>query len=135
MLANQGWRLMNNDDSLVARLLKAKYFANPSFMEPQLGSNLSYTWRSLLDGRIVLEKGLPCRVGNEINIKIKYSPWVPNALNFRVQLNSQAPEGIESVSQLLSDKPKRWNETLIDQIFKTQSASLIKQIPLAQNES
>ena len=49
---------MKNEDSSVARILKAKYFANSSFMEAQLSSNPSYTGKSLLEGRAVMEKGI-----------------------------------------------------------------------------
>ena len=49
MLAKQGCRIMKHDDALVSRILKAKYFANGDFMNAQLGSNPSYTWRSILE--------------------------------------------------------------------------------------
>ena len=88
---------MKNEDSLVARILNAKYYANSDFMEAQLGSNPSCTWRSILEGRVVLEKGLLWRVGSDANIKLSDSPSVPNAPNFKVQLNNQAPKGIEWV--------------------------------------
>lgn len=68
----------NNEDSLVTRILKAKYFAKSNFMEVQLGSNPSYTWKSLLEGRLVFEKRLLWRVGTDTNIMINISTWVPN---------------------------------------------------------
>ncbi|KAF7810266.1 reverse transcriptase [Senna tora] len=37
--------------------LKAKYFRDGTFMEAGLGSNPSFTWRSILQGRQVLKKG------------------------------------------------------------------------------
>ena len=42
MLAKQGWRLIQHEDSLVPRILKAKYYANGDFITTQLGYNLSY---------------------------------------------------------------------------------------------
>lgn len=41
MLAKQGWRLTNEPKSLVARVLKAKYFPNCSFMEAQIKNEAS----------------------------------------------------------------------------------------------
>ena len=58
MLAEQGWRLVQNEDSLVARILKAKYYASGSFLSAEIGSNPSFTWRSLIEGRTVLNKGV-----------------------------------------------------------------------------
>lgn len=48
LLAKQVWRIMANPNSLVARILKARYFKHTDIMEATLVSNPSYTWRSLL---------------------------------------------------------------------------------------
>ena len=117
MLAKQAWRLMTNEDSLVARILKARYFANTNFMEAHLGSNPSYTWRSLLEGRGVLEKGTFWRVVNDLNIRISESPWVPNAPSYRVHTNNLAPENLRWVNQLILENPKRWNKEVINQFL------------------
>lgn len=94
MLAKQGWKLVNNVDALVNRVLKAKNYANTDFMNAQLGSNPSYTWRSILEGRVVLEKGLIWRAGNGQTINIRDFPWIPNAPNFRAQMRVNADKGI-----------------------------------------
>ena len=86
MLAKQGWRLIQFEDSLVARILKAKYYARGDFMSTQLTSNSSFTWRSILKGRVILEKGLIWRVGNGERIHITESPSVLNVLEFKVRL-------------------------------------------------
>ena len=51
MLAKQGWRLMTNLSSFVARVLKGKYFSHTQFLSAKLGSKPSYVWRSVQDGR------------------------------------------------------------------------------------
>jgi hypothetical protein len=47
LLAKQGWRLIQNPDSLVAMVLKEKYFPNGSFLDSQLSKRPSYVWRSI----------------------------------------------------------------------------------------
>lgn len=49
-------------------------------------------------------------------------------------IEGQAPKEIEWVSQLILEYLKKWNETLIAQIFYPQSILWIKQISLAQND-
>lgn len=44
MLAKQGWSLINNDNPLVTRCLKAKYYPEGDFLTAKLGKNPSYIW-------------------------------------------------------------------------------------------
>lgn len=50
MLAKQGWRLVKHPDSLITKLLKARYYPNHSFWDAQLGTSPSFSWRSILQG-------------------------------------------------------------------------------------
>ena len=67
--AKQGWKLISNPFTLLSKVLKAKYFNNCSFMEAKLGSNPSFTWRSILEGREVLKLGIRRRIGDGKTIK------------------------------------------------------------------
>jgi hypothetical protein len=44
LLAKQGWRLITNPLSLVARMFKAKYFPKCDFLKAKQGQNMSYAW-------------------------------------------------------------------------------------------
>ncbi|KAJ8774442.1 hypothetical protein K2173_016888 [Erythroxylum novogranatense] len=49
MLGKMGWHLFSNSSSLVSRILKARYFPEVPFLQAPLGTNPSYTWRSIRD--------------------------------------------------------------------------------------
>ena len=70
LLAKQGWRIMQHPDNLLSKVLKAKYFPRSSFMRAELKAGASYTWRSIMAGRQVLEKGLRFQVGNGADISV-----------------------------------------------------------------
>jgi hypothetical protein len=44
LLAKQGWRLLKFPDSLVARVLREKYYPHGNILQAQLGSRPSYAW-------------------------------------------------------------------------------------------
>lgn len=45
MLGKQGWKLLNDPSSLLARVLKARYDPSKGFLDAGLGHNPSFTWR------------------------------------------------------------------------------------------
>ncbi|XP_030968762.1 uncharacterized protein LOC115989234 [Quercus lobata] len=57
LLAKQWWRMQQNPDSLVHRVLKAKYFPNSVASEAELGSRPSYAWRSIWASKKVVDRG------------------------------------------------------------------------------
>ena len=58
LLAKQGWRILKNSDSLVYKVFKAKYFAETTFLEAQMGRKTSHIWRSILSAREVIKMGV-----------------------------------------------------------------------------
>lgn len=70
MLAKQCWRILNNSSSLVARVMKEKYFKEVSLLEARLGYAPSLIWRSLWYSVGLVKEGLLWRVGDGSQIKI-----------------------------------------------------------------
>lgn len=58
MLANQVWKLVQELDSLVAQVLKSKYFTHDYVLEAWLGYKLSFIWKSLYSTFDSLKEGL-----------------------------------------------------------------------------
>lgn len=57
-------------NSLLYRVLKAKYFPTGDFVHASIVHIPSYTWRSLISTQRLAIEGLRWRVGNKANIKI-----------------------------------------------------------------
>lgn len=76
LLAKQAWRILINPDSMVARILKMKYFHSTNFQDARLGHNPSYMWRSLLWGRGLLLRGLRWRVSRNSQALVFRDPWL-----------------------------------------------------------
>ena len=84
LLAKQAWRILTNPSSLAARILKAKYFPFCDILLANLGSNPSYTWRSIFNSLEVLHSGTRWRVGNGRLIHIWDDKWLPNPTTYKV---------------------------------------------------
>ncbi|KAF7831575.1 retrotransposon protein, putative, unclassified [Senna tora] len=69
---------MQTLNSLCSQVLKARYFPSSTFLEADLSYNPSLTWRSILAGRKVLEKGLTCRIGDGQTTMAFRDNWIPN---------------------------------------------------------
>ena len=64
LLARQAWRIMNDECSLSAQVLKAVYFPNSTLLEADLGPHPSQIWQVLLDGKEILAQGIIRRIGD-----------------------------------------------------------------------
>ncbi|KAF5468835.1 hypothetical protein F2P56_012951 [Juglans regia] len=58
LLSKQGWRILQNPTSLVAQILKQKYFNKGDLLEAKLGIGPSFAWRGIHAGLTLLKKGL-----------------------------------------------------------------------------
>lgn len=47
-----------------------------TFLKATLGSNPSYTWRSIIWGRDLFKYGYRWRVGNGLNANASKDPWI-----------------------------------------------------------
>lgn len=75
LLAKQGWRIIQNPNSLVRRILKARYFPNCSFLEATAKKNSSFLWRSIVAAKPLLKEGCFWRVGNGQSVKVWKDVW------------------------------------------------------------
>lgn len=78
LLAKQGWRLIQNLDSLVAKILKKKYHPNGTFLETPMGKRPLHVWHSIWNTKYPLQARMVWRAGNGKNIKIWRDKWVPS---------------------------------------------------------
>jgi hypothetical protein len=77
LLSKQLWRLLQSPNSLVAKILKAKYFPSSSILDSTLGNRPSYVWRNFMVAQSILKNGLIWRIGCGQNINVWSDKWVP----------------------------------------------------------
>lgn len=77
MLAKQGWRLLQQKDSLLYKCFSALYFPRSHFLDAVELPNCSYVWRSIMAALPILKAGCCWRVGDGASIKILVDKWIP----------------------------------------------------------
>lgn len=130
LLAKQGWRIINQPSAILSKILKEKYFKDSSFMEATTSRRPSWGWRSLLQGRKILEQGVRWRVGTRQNIKIWDDPWIPKPSTYRTL--SPRIQSFTYVHELLT-VTKDWNLPLIRSIFKKDDQDVILGMPISKH--
>ncbi|CAL8996834.1 unnamed protein product [Prunus brigantina] len=128
MVAKQAWRILQNPTSLVAKILKARYFPEDDFMQASLGSSPSMIWKSIMWGREVIEDGLLWRVGNGASIRVLRDRWIPKPFTFK-PLMTRGLEQTSMVSDLLTASGS-WNLPLLEQHFSLEDRDIISGIAL-----
>lgn len=131
LLAKQGWRLITKSDSLLARILKARYYPRSSFWEARLGTCPSYTWKSIYAARGLLEQRIGWRVGTGERISIWHDRWLPQ--KFGSKVNSYPINNLVlTVDQIIGQERRVWKEEMITNIFSAEDARAIKCVPLSK---
>lgn len=101
-------------ESLLAQVYRARYFPSSSFINTQLGSRHSATWRSIWTARTPLLQGLRYRVGNGNGISIWADPWIPDEGSFKIITPRPFHSGFPyAVSDLIDPVSRTWNLTLL----------------------
>ncbi|GAA0167533.1 hypothetical protein LIER_22446 [Lithospermum erythrorhizon] len=131
LLAKQGWRIMTQQASLLYKVPKGRYFKRSSFLNAKVGSNPSFGWRSILEGRKLLLKGIRWRVRDGRSVDIWKDPWVPRNLDFRMGGGGGSRvDELKWVSQLI--RGGRWDESKVMGITSDEDAKAILAIPLSR---
>ncbi|CAN6585727.1 unnamed protein product [Malus baccata var. baccata] len=129
LLAKIGWRITQNPLSLLASVLRDKYFPGKTFGEAPKGKNTSWGWKGLFEARKVLNLGLRWRVGNGKSINIRKDPWFPKPSTYKV-IPKPNLEGI-MVCDLIDPVTNSWRTDLIELGFQREDVLPILSIPLS----
>lgn len=132
MLAKQGWRLVQDQNSLLSLCFKAKYFPRCSFLEATDCPNSSYVWKSVLAAQDILKSGCYWRVGTGSSIRVMEDKWIPNHPENKVLCPTENDEWEWRVSDLIDWRVHGWDRERIYMCFNQFDAEAILKIPLSR---
>lgn len=79
LLAKQGWRISIGPASLMARVLKARYFPHTSFLDAKIGGRANYGWSSIMAGHKLIKDRIWFRVEKGENVFVYNDSWLPTS--------------------------------------------------------
>ncbi|XP_075504621.1 uncharacterized protein LOC142542059 [Primulina tabacum] len=127
LLAKQVWRIICDPASLMAKILKARYFRHGDILTAQLGSKPSYIWRSILWSRGLIQKGVRWRVGNGLRIKAYSDNWITSLASGKSSMEGSNESPM--VSELILPD-RTWNVDKVRNLFPSFEADSILDLPL-----
>lgn len=79
MLAKLSWRILNEPNCLIAKILKGKYCHSTDFMTCTIPSSASHVWRGIIVGRDLLAKNTCWVVGEDQFVATPLAIYFNNA--------------------------------------------------------
>lgn len=131
LLAKQCWRLLRNPNALWARILKARYFPNCSFLDAKKGGRASWAWNSLLVGREIIASGARWQIGNGLLVDVWKDRWLTGNGSGKL---SPIPTNNRFTPLLVSDiinaDNGTWNISHIEPFIPSCEAAKIRATPI-----
>ncbi|XP_042972810.1 uncharacterized protein LOC122304618 [Carya illinoinensis] len=133
LLAKQGWRIIQQTNSLAAQVLKLKYFPSVEFLQAKVRNRPSFIWRSFCAAKGLIEKGSIWRIGDGQNTKIWKDRWLPQPTSYRIQSPVHILLEDDKVARLIHHVNKQWDRGLITEVFGSELAAVIQRIPISSS--
>ena len=124
MLSKQGWRMIQDQNSLLSRC----------FLEATDCPNSSYVWKSVLASQQILKKWCYWRVGTGSSIRVMEDKGIPNHLGNKTLFPIEYDEWEWRVSDLIDWRVNQRDRDKIYTTFNHFDAEVILRIPLSRRQ-
>lgn len=132
LLTKQMWRLLKYPRSLLARVLKGRYYrhSNPMMIK-RTNNNPSYGWRSIVASRQILQQGLR-KIGNGHDTRAWEEPWLQTN-PARSPLHRATPRDEDlRVHHLIDLGSQEWNLDLLNEMIAPEDIPHITSIRVSR---
>lgn len=128
LLAKQVWRLLDNPDSLVAQVFKARYYKHSNIIDATISNNPSFVWRSLMWSREELDFRTLWKVGNGRRIHSRNDAWIPSLAAEKITSNVSYDSNCQ-VEELLNIH-QCWDIGKLNNLFLPYEVDAIIHVPI-----
>lgn len=125
LLAKQCWSLITRPNSLVSKVLKARYYPDCHLLQACRTGGSSYTWSGIWEAKEVIKTGLRWVLGDGQTISITSDGWLRNKEDLCVDQRTTTAGRNMKVCEFFSEDKKNWNETKVRLCFNQVDADAI----------
>lgn len=134
LLGKHCWNFIQNPNSLVARIFKARYFFNSTLMNASRGGGSSFIWSGIWQAKEALKKGYRWTLGDGQNIDIFEDAWLRGKVDFRVETVIADRGSNVKVMDLFIPGTKMWDAQKVTSLFSSCDAKSILAMPIPQTQ-
>lgn len=131
LVAKQSWKIMIEEDSLLHKIFKARYFPKNRFQEAKIGANPSFGWRGIWEAKEQLLKGCRWRVGDGKSINVWTDYWLPQHKLIPKPAETDLVHQHDTIECLIDGETQWWNVAKIQSLIPAQQAAEIFKILLS----
>lgn len=134
LIEKQYWRLQSDDNSLLARIFKSRYYPNCNITKALVGFAPNYAWGSILSAKESVSKGFRWIMGTGAKVWVWQDNWILGIPSSRPLSNNSSLDRDAMVYDLIDQDLGYWNCKLVLSCFNAHEAHHIFSIPLSMRK-
>ncbi|XP_048608697.1 uncharacterized protein LOC106363524 [Brassica napus] len=131
LLAKQLWRIVQFPDSLVARVLRGRYYRLSSPLRVNAPTGPSYVWTSISAARNLLLLGIRQKIHSGYEVKVWEDPWIPTNPARPAAPMAPVMHPNMRVSDLINQESKDWDVGLLENYVHPDDIPLIRSLAIS----
>ena len=131
LLAKQLWRLVQFPDSLVARVLRGRYYRLGSPLRVNAATGPSYVWTSISAARNLLLLGIRQKIHSGYEVKVWEDPWIPTNPARPAAPMAPVMHPNMRVSDLINQESKDWDVGLLENYVHPDDIPFIRSLAIS----
>ncbi|XP_019097444.1 PREDICTED: uncharacterized protein LOC109131210 [Camelina sativa] len=133
MLAKQYWRLIHYLNSLMARVMRGRYFRRKHPLLATKPYSPSFAWRSIFSTKGLVERGARWLVGSGSNISVWRDPWIPDHQPRPANGRGRVLHPNLMVNHLINPLTLDWHLPIFEEFLDPADIQLVRSLTVSKS--
>ncbi|XP_010513204.1 PREDICTED: uncharacterized protein LOC104789164 [Camelina sativa] len=133
MLAKQYWRLIHYPNSLMARVMRGRYFRRKHPLLATKPYSPSFAWRSIFSTKGLVERGARWLVGSGRNISVWRDSWIPDHQTRPANSRGRVLHPNLMVNHLINPLTLDWHLPILEEFLDPADIQLVRSLTVSKS--